>query len=59
MQGVEPQRALVLVVPGVTAAVDIAFVAEVPHALRLIPALLAAGVGGWALLCAASRSART
>jgi Dolichyl-phosphate-mannose-protein mannosyltransferase len=35
---------------GVTAAVDVAFVAEARHALRLMPALLAAGAGGWALL---------
>ena len=41
---------LVLLTLGVTAALDIAFVAEARHAFRLMPALLAAGAGGWALL---------
>jgi 4-amino-4-deoxy-L-arabinose transferase-like glycosyltransferase len=35
---------------GVTAVVDIAFVAEARHALRLLPALVAAGAAGWALV---------
>jgi 4-amino-4-deoxy-L-arabinose transferase-like glycosyltransferase len=42
--------ALVLLTLGLTAALDIAFVAEARHAFRLMPALLAAGAGGWALL---------
>lgn len=42
--------ALVLVVVGVTAVVDIAFVAEARHAFRLMPALVAAGAAGWALV---------
>ena len=41
---------LALLTMGVTAALDIAFVAEARHAFRLMPALLAAGAGGWALL---------
>jgi 4-amino-4-deoxy-L-arabinose transferase-like glycosyltransferase len=41
---------LALLTLGVTAALDIAFVAEARHAFRLMPALLAAGAGGWALL---------
>jgi hypothetical protein len=41
---------LALLTLGVTAAVDIAFVAEARHAFRLMPALLATGAGGWALL---------
>jgi dolichyl-phosphate-mannose-protein mannosyltransferase len=49
---------LVLVVLGVTAAVDIAFVAEARHAFRLMPALLAAGAGGWALTTGTTRSPR-
>lgn len=49
---------LVLVVVAVTAAVDIAFVAEARHALRLMPALLAAGAGGWALATATAGSLR-
>jgi hypothetical protein len=40
---------LALLTLGVTAALDIAFVAEARHAFRLMPALLAAGAGGWAL----------
>ena len=40
---------LALLTIGVTAALDIAFVAEARHAFRLMPALLAAGAGGWAL----------
>jgi hypothetical protein len=42
--------ALVLVVLGITAVVDIAFVAEARHAFRLLPALIAAGAAGWALV---------
>jgi dolichyl-phosphate-mannose-protein mannosyltransferase len=49
---------LVLVVLAVTAAVDIAFVAEARHAFRLMPALLAAGAGGWALATRTARSQR-
>jgi 4-amino-4-deoxy-L-arabinose transferase-like glycosyltransferase len=41
--------ALVLAIVGVTAVVDIAFVAEARHAFRLMPALLAAGAAGWAM----------
>jgi hypothetical protein len=41
---------LVLVALGVTAVVDIAFVAEARHAFRLMPALIAAGAAGWALV---------
>jgi 4-amino-4-deoxy-L-arabinose transferase-like glycosyltransferase len=41
---------LALLTLGVTAALDIAFVAEARHAFRLMPALLASGAGGWALL---------
>jgi dolichyl-phosphate-mannose-protein mannosyltransferase len=41
---------LVLLMLGVTAALDIAFVAEARHAFRLMPALIAGGAGGWALL---------
>jgi 4-amino-4-deoxy-L-arabinose transferase-like glycosyltransferase len=41
---------LALLTLGVTAALDIAFVAEARHAFRLMPALVAAGAGGWALL---------
>jgi len=40
---------LVLLVVGITTALDIAFVAEARHAFRLMPALLAAGAAGWAL----------
>ena len=43
---------------GVTAAVDIAFVAEARHAFRLMPALLAAGAGAWALLAGGARASR-
>jgi hypothetical protein len=49
--------ALALVVIGVTAAVDVAFVAEARHAFRLMPALVAAGAGGWALLAGGARGA--
>jgi hypothetical protein len=48
----EPMIGLILVTLGVTAALDVAFVAEARHAFRLMPALLAAGAGGWALLAA-------
>jgi 4-amino-4-deoxy-L-arabinose transferase-like glycosyltransferase len=41
---------LALLTLGITAVLDIAFVAEARHAFRLMPALLAAGAGGWALL---------
>jgi 4-amino-4-deoxy-L-arabinose transferase-like glycosyltransferase len=40
---------LALLTLGATAALDVAFVAEARHAFRLMPALLAAGAGGWAL----------
>lgn len=43
---------------GVTTAVDIAFVAEARHAFRLLPALLAAGAGGWALLASRAPAAQ-
>ena len=49
---------LALLTLGVTAAVDIAFVAEARHAFRLMPALLAAGAGGWALLAGGARASR-
>jgi hypothetical protein len=39
---------LVALAIAITAAVDIAFVAEARHAFRLMPALLAAGAAGWA-----------
>jgi hypothetical protein len=42
--------ALALVVIGATAAVDVAFVAEARHAFRLMPGVVAAGAGAWALL---------
>ena len=45
---------LVLLTLGVTAALDVAFVAEARHAFRLMPALLAGGAGGWALLAGRS-----
>jgi hypothetical protein len=41
---------LVLVALGITAVVDIAFVAEARHAFRLLPALFATGAAGWALV---------
>jgi hypothetical protein len=50
IRGRSPILALVLLTLGLTAALDIAFVAEARHAFRLMPALLAAGAGGWALL---------
>ena len=40
---------------GITATLDVAFVAEARHAFRLIPALVAAGAAGWALLTAGMR----
>jgi hypothetical protein len=40
---------LVTVALVATAALDVAFVAEARHALRLFPSLLAAGAAGWAL----------
>jgi hypothetical protein len=48
---------LVLVALGllVIAAVNVAFVAEARHAFRLMPAVLAAGAAGWALLAARPR----
>ncbi|MEP6952542.1 MAG: hypothetical protein ABI950_00610 [Solirubrobacteraceae bacterium] len=48
---------LVLVALGllVIAAVNVAFVAEARHAFRLMPAVLAAGAAGWALLLARPR----
>jgi hypothetical protein len=49
--------ALVAVVLVVTAAVDVAFVAEARHAFRLFPSLLAAGAAGWALTIRARRQA--
>jgi Dolichyl-phosphate-mannose-protein mannosyltransferase len=49
---------LALVTLGVTAALDVAFVAEARHAFRLMPALLAAGAGGWALLAGGLPAAR-
>jgi hypothetical protein len=39
----------------VIAAVNVAFVAEARHAFRLMPAVLAAGAAGWALLAARPR----
>jgi 4-amino-4-deoxy-L-arabinose transferase-like glycosyltransferase len=45
-----PILGLVLLTLGVTAALDVAFVAEARHAFRLMPALVAAGAAGWALL---------
>jgi Dolichyl-phosphate-mannose-protein mannosyltransferase len=56
---------LVLVVLGITAVVDVAFVAEARHAFRLLPALVGAGAAGWALVTPAlwsrvrARSARS
>ena len=50
-----PILGLVLLTLSVTAALDVAFVAEARHAFRLMPALLAAGAGGWALLAAGAR----
>ena len=49
---------LVLVALGllVIAAVNVAFVAEARHAFRLMPALIAAGAAGWALLAARPRA---
>jgi 4-amino-4-deoxy-L-arabinose transferase-like glycosyltransferase len=43
---------LALLILGATAALDVAFVAEARHAFRLMPALLATGAAGWALLVA-------
>ena len=45
-----PLLGIALLAIGVTTAVDVAFVAEARHAFRLMPALLAAGAAGWALL---------
>lgn len=50
-----PLLGLVLLVVGVTTAVDVAFVAEARHAFRLLPALLAGGAAGWALLATGRR----
>jgi hypothetical protein len=47
---------LVVLAVGVTAAVDIAFVAEARHAFRLMPALLAGGAAGWVLAIGAGRA---
>ena len=49
---------LALLTLGVTAALDIAFVAEARHAFRLMPALLAAGAGGWAMLSGRASASR-
>jgi hypothetical protein len=49
---------LALLILGVTAAVDIAFVAEARHAFRLMPALVGAGAGGWALLAGRAPAAQ-
>jgi hypothetical protein len=45
-----PLLALVLLALVMTTAIDVAFVAEPRHGFRLLPALLAAGAAGWALL---------
>jgi hypothetical protein len=50
-----PVLGLALLTVGVTAALDVAFVAEARHAFRLMPALLAAGAGGWALMTSRAR----
>jgi hypothetical protein len=50
-----PVLGLALLTVGVTAALDVAFVAEARHAFRLLPALFAAGAGGWALLTSDAR----
>jgi 4-amino-4-deoxy-L-arabinose transferase-like glycosyltransferase len=50
-----PLLGVVLLTLGLTAALDVAFVAEARHAFRLMPALLAAGASGWALLAAGDR----
>jgi 4-amino-4-deoxy-L-arabinose transferase-like glycosyltransferase len=55
LRGRSPILGLVLLTLGVTAALDVAFVAEARHAFRLMPALLAAGAAGWALLAAGAR----
>jgi hypothetical protein len=47
-----PLLGLVLLAVGVTTAVDVAYVAEARHAFRLLPALLAGGSAGWALVAA-------
>ena len=49
---------LALLTLGVTAALDIAFMAEARHAFRLMPALLAAGAGGWAMLSGRASASR-
>jgi hypothetical protein len=49
---------LALLTLGVTAALDIAFVAEARHAFRLMPALLGAGAAGWALLASRAPAAQ-
>jgi len=45
-----PLLGIALLAIGITTAVDVAFVAEARHAFRLLPALVAAGAAGWALL---------
>ena len=50
-----PILGLVVLTLGITATLDVAFVAEARHAFRLIPALVAAGAAGWALLTAGMR----
>jgi MFS family permease len=49
---------LVLLAILVTTALDVFFVAEPRHAFRLLPSLIAAGVGGWALLLSGRLSGR-
>jgi 4-amino-4-deoxy-L-arabinose transferase-like glycosyltransferase len=49
---------LALLTLGVTAALDVAFVAEARHAFRLMPALMAAGAGGWALVARGAPASR-
>jgi hypothetical protein len=50
-----PVLGLTLLTLGITAALDTAFVAEARHAFRLMPALLAAGAGGWGLVTSDAR----
>jgi 4-amino-4-deoxy-L-arabinose transferase-like glycosyltransferase len=50
-----PILGLALLAVGATAALDTVFVAEARHAFRLMPSLLAAGAGGWALLATGAR----
>jgi len=47
-----PLLGIALLAIGIPTAVDVAFVPEARHAFRLLPALLAAGAAGWALLAA-------